>query len=44
MIAYSVVAGQMSDKIDICIVSTDSQEIANIAKEYGADVPFFKSK
>ena len=42
MIAYSVVAGQMSKKIDRCIVSTDSQEIANIAKEYGADVPFLR--
>ncbi len=31
----------MFDKI---IVSTDSQEIANIAKEYGAEVPFIRPK
>ena len=42
MIAYSVVAGQMSKKIDRCIVSTDSQEISDIAKAYGADVPFLR--
>jgi len=42
MIAYSIAAGQMSQKIDRCIVSTDSQEIANIAKEYDADVPFLR--
>ena len=42
MIAYSIVAGQLSEKIDRCIVSTDSQEIADIAKTYGADVPFLR--
>ena len=42
MIAYSIVAGQLSEKIDRCIVSTDSQEIADIAKTYSADVPFLR--
>mgnify|MGYP000445084150 CR=1 FL=1 len=42
MIAYSIVAGRLSEKIDRCIVSTDSQEIADIANEYGADVPFLR--
>jgi CMP-N-acetylneuraminic acid synthetase len=42
MIAYSVIAGQLAGKIDRCIVSTDSQEIADIAKNYGADVPFLR--
>ena len=41
MIAYSIVAGQLSEKLDRCIVSTDSQEISDIAKAYGADVPFW---
>ena len=42
MIAYSVVAGQLVENIERCIVSTDSQEIADIAKSYGADVPFLR--
>lgn len=42
MIAYSIIAGQMSKEIDRCIVSTDSQEIADIAKKYDADVPFLR--
>ena len=42
MIAYSIVAGQLSEKLDRCIVSTDSQEISDIAKAYGADVPFLR--
>ena len=42
MIAYSVISGQETKNIDRCIVSTDSQEIADIAKKYGADVPFLR--
>jgi CMP-N,N'-diacetyllegionaminic acid synthase len=42
MIAYSVIAGQLVDNMDRCIVSTDSQEIANVAKKFGADVPFLR--
>ena len=42
MIAYSVISGQRANNIDRCIVSTDSQEIADIAKQYGADVPFLR--
>ncbi len=42
MIAYSVVVGQLAENIDRCIVSTDSQEIADIAKTFGADVPFLR--
>ena len=42
MIAYSVIAGQLVENMERCIVSTDSQEIADIAKTYGADVPFLR--
>ena len=42
MIAYSIIAGQLADSIDRCIISTDSQEIADIAKLFGADVPFLR--
>ena len=42
MIAYSIVASQLVKKIDRCIISTDSQEIADIAKSFGADVPFLR--
>ena len=42
LIVYSIIAGQLSEKIDRCIVSTDSQEIADIAKNYGADVPYLR--
>ena len=42
MIVYSIIAGQLSEKIDRCIVSTDSQEIADIAKNYDADVPYLR--
>ena len=42
MIAYSIIAGQLAKNIDRCIVSTDCQEIANIAKNFGADVPFMR--
>jgi len=42
MIAYSIIAGQLAENIDRCIISTDSQEIADIAKSFGADVPFLR--
>jgi CMP-N-acetylneuraminic acid synthetase len=42
MIAYSVIAGQLVENMERCIVSTDSQEIADIAKNYGADIPFLR--
>ena len=42
MIAYSVVLGHLVKNLDRCIVSTDSAEIAEIAKEYDADVPFLR--
>lgn len=40
MIAYSIEAALQSGCFDKVIVSTDDHEIAAIAQEYGADVPF----
>ena len=42
MIAYSIEAAIQSGCFDKVIVSTDDQDIADIAIEYGADVPFFR--
>lgn len=38
MIAYSIEAGRQSKYIDRIIVSTDDDEIADVSKEYGAEV------
>lgn len=40
MIAYSIEAALQSGCFDKVIVSTDDHEIAAVAQEYGADVPF----
>jgi len=42
LIAYSIVACRLAKKIDRVIVSTDSTEIAEIAKSFGAEVPFMR--
>jgi CMP-N,N'-diacetyllegionaminic acid synthase len=42
LIAYSIAAAKLSKKIDRVIVSTDSQKYAEIAKQYGAEVPFIR--
>ena len=42
LIAYSIAVAKMSKYIARIIVSTDSQEIAEIAKHYGAEVPFLR--
>ena len=42
MIAYSIEAAQESGCFDKIIVSTDDQEIADIAMKYGAEVPFMR--
>ena len=44
LIAYSVRACQNSGLFDRIIVSTDDLEIASVAKELGAEVPFMRSK
>jgi N-acylneuraminate cytidylyltransferase len=42
LIAFSIAAGLASERISRVIVSTDDEEIAEIAKEYGAEVPFLR--
>ena len=44
LIAYTIRASLSSKKIDRTIVSTDDEEIAKIAKEYYAEVPFLRPK
>ena len=43
MIAWSIEAALKSNCFDRVIVSTDDQEIAEIAKKYGAQVPFIRA-
>lgn len=43
IISYSITAALESDVFDEVMVSTDSEEIAAIAREYGAEVPFMRS-
>lgn len=42
MIAYSIEHAQKSRYINRIIVSTDSEEYAKIAREYGAETPFIR--
>jgi pseudaminic acid cytidylyltransferase len=43
IIAYSIEVALESGLFDEVMVSTDDKEIANVAEEYGAKVPFFRS-
>jgi len=43
LICYSIKAALASNLIDRVIVSTDDNEIASVAKNYGAEVPFMRS-
>jgi len=43
IIAYAIETALRSKIFDEVMVSTDDQEIAKIAKEYGANVPFMRS-
>ncbi len=42
LIAFSIMAGLKSKKIKRVFVSTDTENYANIAKKYGAEVPFLR--
>src|SRR5262245_53413926 len=42
LIAYSIEAGLTAHSVDRVVVSTDDEEIAAIARAYGADVPFMR--
>lgn len=44
LIAYSIEVALESKLFEKVIVTTDSEEIAKIAKEYGAEVPFIRPK
>ena len=44
IIAYSIAAALDAGVFDEVMVSTDSREIAEIAREYGAAVPFMRSE
>lgn len=44
LIAYTIEQARNSKFIDRIIVSTDSTEIANISKQYGAEAPFIRPK
>lgn len=43
IIAYSIESALQSKIFDEVMVSTDSEEIADIARKYGANVPFMRS-
>jgi CMP-N,N'-diacetyllegionaminic acid synthase len=42
LMAYSIMAARLARNIDRVIVSTDSEKYADIAREYGAEVPFLR--
>lgn len=44
IIAYSIETARTSELFDEVMVSTDDQEIADIASSFGASVPFLRSK
>lgn len=44
IISYSIECAKDSGLFDTIMVSTDDEEIADISKSYGAEVPFFRSK
>lgn len=42
LIAYTIEAALKAEGIDRVIVTTDDEDIARVAKEYGAEVPFMR--
>ena len=44
ILAYSIEAAKDSLLFDEIMVSTDDEEIAGIARQYGASVPFLRSE
>ncbi len=43
LIAWTIAAARLSLRVDRVLVSTDCEEIAGLAKQLGADVPFLRS-
>ncbi len=44
IMAYSIEAALSSGLFDTVMVSTEDEEIAEISRKYGAEVPFFRSE
>lgn len=44
ILAYSIEAALNAGVFDTVMVSTDDEEIAEVARQYGAEVPFFRSE
>ena len=44
LIAYSIEVALKSQLFDRVVVSTDDEEIANVARKFGAEVPFIRPK
>ena len=42
LIAHTINFARLCPEIDRCVVSTESQEIADVANGHGADVPFLR--
>jgi CMP-N-acetylneuraminic acid synthetase len=42
LLAWSIAAGRASAEVERVVVSTDSEEIAELGRAYGADVPFLR--
>ena len=42
LIAYSIECGLACPSINHLVVSTDCEKIADVAREYGAEVPFMR--
>lgn len=42
LVAYSIAAARLAGRIDRVLVSTDSEEIAAVARQFGAEVPFLR--
>ena len=44
ILAYSIEAALESGIFDTVMVSTEDEEIASVARKYGAQVPFYRSE
>ena len=42
LIQYTIDAAKQSTRLTKCVVSTDSEEIASVSRDLGADVPFLR--
>lgn len=42
LLAYSIAAGRQAETVSRVIVSTDDEEIASVAREFGAQTPFMR--